>query len=138
MEGDPSVGGPRECSPVGVELEGQADEIVAVGLDEYSFDPVTLEVQAGTVTFEARNAGNEEHELAFLPGGGDVPLTDDGAPDEDALAEAGAFELEAFGPGQTCNATYAPRSRRLHPVLHCRGSRRGDPSVKGDAGSTRR
>ncbi len=34
-----------------------------------------------------------------------MPVTD-GAPDEDALAEAGAFELEAFGAGQTCNATY--------------------------------
>ena len=43
--------------------------------------------------------------MAFLPGGGDVPFTEDGAPDEDALAEAGAFELEGFGPDQTCNAT---------------------------------
>jgi plastocyanin len=58
------------------------------------------------VTFAAENTGAENHELAFLPGGGDVPLTGDGAPDEDALAAAGAFELEAFGPGQTCNATY--------------------------------
>ncbi|MBW3603992.1 MAG: hypothetical protein KY460_03590 [Actinobacteria bacterium] len=34
-----------------------------------------------------------------------MPFTD-GAPDEDALADAGAFELEAYGPGQNCNATY--------------------------------
>lgn len=44
--------------------------------------------------------------MAFLPGGGEVPLTDDGAPDENALGEAGAFELEGYGPGDTCNATY--------------------------------
>ena len=68
--------------------------------------PAAVEVAAGVVTFAASNAGTENHELAFLPGGGDVPLTEDGAPDEDALADAGAFELEAFGPGQTCNATY--------------------------------
>lgn len=75
-------------------------------LRDYEFDPSEIEVAAGTVTFEASNEGSENHELAFLPGGGDVPLTDDGAPDEEALGEAGAFELEAFGPDSTCNATY--------------------------------
>ncbi len=96
----------RGCEPVGTDLEGSADETVAVALDEYSFDPSTVEVAVGTVTFAATNVGEEEHELAFLPGGGDIPLTGGGEPDEDALAAAGAFELEAFGPGQTCNATY--------------------------------
>ncbi len=66
----------------------------------------SITVAAGVVTFAATNEGTENHELAFLPGGGEIPLTADGAPDEDALAAAGAFELEAFGPGQTCNATY--------------------------------
>lgn len=98
--------GEGECQPVGEDLEAQADETVAVTLDEYSFELDPPEAQAGIVTFEADNVGSEDHELAFLPGGGDVPLTDDGKPDEDALAEAGAFELEAFGPGQTCDATY--------------------------------
>ena len=59
------------------------------------------------VTFETVNNGDEAHELAFLPGGGEVPLTADGAPDEDALGEAGAFELEAYGPGQECDGTFA-------------------------------
>ena len=36
----------------------------------------------------------------------ETTATDDGAPDEEALGEAGAFELEAFPPGETCNATY--------------------------------
>lgn len=98
---------PRECEPVGEELESGADETVAIGLDEYAFDPSAIEVEAGVVTFAATNTGEEEHELAFLPGGGDIPLTAEGEPDEEALEVAGAFELEAFGPAQTCNATYA-------------------------------
>lgn len=96
----------RACAPVGAELEDEADATVEVALDEYAFSPAALEVGAGVVTFEARNVGEEEHELAFLPGGGEVPTDGQGVPDEDALAAAGAFELEAFGPDQTCNATY--------------------------------
>lgn len=94
------------CSPVGEDLEGDAAETVAVELQDYAFSPSTLEVSAGIVTFAAENTGSENHELAFLPGGGEVPLNDEGDPDEDALADAGAFELEAFGPGDTCNTTY--------------------------------
>jgi plastocyanin len=94
------------CTPVGTELEASADETVPIGLTEYAFDPATVEVAAGTVTFVATNQGGDNHELAFLPGGGDIPLTDAGAPDEDALAAQGAFELEAFPPGGSCNATY--------------------------------
>ena len=104
--GSASAVAEADCSPVGEELEGDATEVVEVGLDEYAFSPSELEVGAGTVTFAASNDGDEPHELAFLPGGGDVPLTEDGTPDEAALEEAGAFELEAFGPGQVCNATY--------------------------------
>jgi plastocyanin len=96
----------KECAPVGEELAADADTTVDVGLNDYSFDPSEIDVDAGVVTFAVTNEGGEAHELAFLPGGGDVPLTDDGAPDEDALAEMGAFELEAFGPGQDCAATY--------------------------------
>ncbi len=96
----------RSCSPVGTELEEEATMTVDVELDEYAFRPSSMAADAGVVTFTAANVGEEEHELAFLPGGGDVPLDDRGLPDEDALAEAGAFELEAFGPVQTCNATY--------------------------------
>jgi plastocyanin len=92
------------CNPVGEDLT--ADETVEITLVDYAFEPSAVEVAAGVVTFEATNGGSENHELAFLPGGGDVPRTEDGAPDEDALADAGAFELEAFGPGQSCDATY--------------------------------
>ncbi len=47
-----------------------------------------VEVGAGVFTFAAENIGTENHELAFLPGGGEVPLNGEGAPDEDALAAA--------------------------------------------------
>jgi plastocyanin len=104
--GSASSTGAAECSPVGEDLEADADETVDIGLVEYAFVPDVVEVDAGVVTFAATNDGAENHEVAFLPGGGDVPFTEDGAPDEDALAEAGAFELEGFGPDQTCNATY--------------------------------
>lgn len=95
-----------DCAPVNEDLEPDAVETVAIELQDYAFAPAAVAVDAGTVTFAANNTGSENHELAFLPGGGEVPLNDDGEPDEDALAAAGAFELEAFGPGDTCNATY--------------------------------
>lgn len=97
---------PAVCSPVGEALEPGAARTVAVGLQEFSFTPAQVDVAAGVVTFVATNAGTENHELAFLPGGGEVPLNPQGDPDEDALGAAGAFELEAFGPGGSCNATY--------------------------------
>ena len=96
----------RPCEAAGADLEADAAAEVAVELHEYEFTPALLEAPAGVVTFATENTGVEAHELAFLPGGGDVPLTEDGAPDEEALEEAGAFELEAYGPGKTCNATY--------------------------------
>jgi plastocyanin len=104
--GADSADEPAACSPVGEELAAGAARTIPVDLGEFSFSPATLETPAGVTTFAARNVGVENHELAFLPGGGDVPLTAAGEPDEDALGAAGAFELEAFGPDQTCNATY--------------------------------
>lgn len=96
---------PAECSPVGADLAGRAAEKVAVELRDFSFSPAMLSARAGVVTFNARNTGTENHELAFLPGGGEVPIRS-GEPDEAALEKAGAFELEAFGPGKSCDATY--------------------------------
>lgn len=94
------------CSPVGEDLAAEAQETIAITLADYRFDPAMVEVEAGVVTFDVTNDGSERHELAFLPGGGQVPLTQDGEPDEEALADAGAFELESFAAGGTCRATY--------------------------------
>lgn len=104
----PDTGGPngeRPCQPINSDLEAEADQVIEVAATEFSFGQPEFLADAGTITFEVANNGGEEHELAFLPGGGDVPYTD-GEPDEALLAAAGAFELEAFGPGQSCNATY--------------------------------
>ncbi len=98
--------GTAECAPVGEELEAEADETVEIELLDYAFAPGEIEVSEGIVTFATTNAGTENHELAFLPGGGEVPFIEDGVPDEDALASAGAFELEGYGPGESCDATY--------------------------------
>jgi plastocyanin len=95
-----------ECSPVGEDLQGEAIETVEIQLADYAFVPADGDAASGVVTFAATNVGQEAHELAFLPGGGEVPFTEDGAPDEEALAEADAFELEAFPAGDDCTATY--------------------------------
>lgn len=97
--------GELACAPVNPELESEAVETIEIAAVDYGYEPEAVEAPAGIVTFALDNQGAENHELAFLPGGGEVPFTD-GAPDEAALEEAGAFELEAFSPGQTCNATY--------------------------------
>jgi len=96
----------QDCAPVGEDLESQATDTVELQLADYAFEPDDIDVDAGVVTFATTNDGAEAHELAFLPGGGEVPFTEDGAPDEEALEAAGAFELEAYGPGRDCNATY--------------------------------
>lgn len=96
-----------ECEPVGEDLESEATTTVEIELADYEFVPSDITIdEAGVVTFAVTNTGDEPHELAFLPGGGEVPFTEDGQPDEAALEEMGAFELEAFGPGQDCEATY--------------------------------
>lgn len=104
--GSASASGVATCSPVGEDLEADAVETVGVELSDYAFGPTAIEAPVGILTFEASNIGEEDHELAVLPGGGDVPFTDEGVPDEAALEGAGAFELEAFPPGETCNATW--------------------------------
>lgn len=96
---------PAACSPVNEQLAADATATVDIVLTDFAFDQDRYEVEAGTITFAVTNNGSVNHEVAFLPGGGDVPYTD-GVPDEEALEAAGAFELEAFGSGQTCTATY--------------------------------
>ncbi len=113
----------KPCEAVGEDLEADADTTVELTLRDYEIDPDEVDVDAGVVTFATSNAGAEAHELAFLPGGGEVPFTEDGVPDEDALAEAGAFELEAYGPGQDCNATYdlAPGTYTMFCIVEAGG-----------------
>jgi plastocyanin len=112
-------GAARPCVPVDPDRESEADQVVSISLADYAFVPTEITVDAGTVTFEVENIGDEAHELAVLPGGGDVPFVE-GAPDEDALAAAGAFELESFDPGLSCNATFElePGTYTLFCIVH--------------------
>jgi uncharacterized cupredoxin-like copper-binding protein len=104
--GVPACGDERECQPIGEDLSGEPDHVVEVTLTDHRFAPNSFEVGAGTIRFATENIGSEAHELAVLPGGGDVPFTEDGEPDEEALKELGAFELESYSPGRDCAATW--------------------------------
>jgi plastocyanin len=101
-----SGSGVATCTPVGSELIDEADETVDIDLLDFAFDPPDIEVATGVVTFRATNEGENDHELAVLPGGGEVPFIEPGVPDEEARADAGAFELEGFPAGTTCDATW--------------------------------
>lgn len=61
--------------------------IVQVVVREYDFTPATMAVPAGTVTFEVRNSGTEEHEFEILQG------------------ESVVEEIEGLLPGQTKSLT---------------------------------
>jgi hypothetical protein len=92
------------CTPVGA---GGGTE-VAVTLAEWSVAPSPASVPAGTVTFQARNAGKENHELVVVKGDRPDGLpVKDGQVDEDGLPQ-GAFigEVEAFPAGETCPGTF--------------------------------
>ncbi|MEJ5256174.1 MAG: hypothetical protein WHS89_12570 [Acidimicrobiales bacterium] len=126
MTSTPNTTAPgRQCEAVGTDLASQATERVEVELADYVIVLQRPQIQAGTVTFVVTNIGTEDHELAFLPGGGSVPTLPDGSPDEDALEAAGAFELEAFGPGQTCEGTFqlAAGTYRLFCVVRSHDGR---------------
>ena len=59
--GTPSAGDPTPA-PSGVV------QVVAAKDSQYSFTPSTISVPAGTVTFQVRNAGTEEHEFEIFQG----------------------------------------------------------------------
>ena len=71
--------------------------------------PARADVPAGTVTFEARNTGEDAHELVVVRATdpASLPLAADGTVDEDKLPE-GAFvgEIEAFPAKQRCTGTF--------------------------------
>lgn len=92
------------CEPVG---DGKGTK-VEVTLDEWKIEPKTTSVQAGKVTFDVRNDGEELHELVVVRAASAKDLkVVDGKVDEEALP-AGAFigEVEAFPAGQSCEGTF--------------------------------
>ena len=91
------------CAPA----EEGAGQVVDVTLREWEV-AVASPPEAGAVTFEATNRGEETHELVVVrtddPSG--LPVTE-GRVDEDALPE-GAFlgEVEGLLAGDTCSLTF--------------------------------
>jgi iron uptake system component EfeO len=59
--GGGSAGSPGPSTPA-------PSGVVPVEAKEYSFGPAAITVPAGTVTFQVRNAGNEEHEFEIFQG----------------------------------------------------------------------
>jgi hypothetical protein len=95
------------CKPVGD--AATSDATIAVELKEWAVLPARADVPAGTVTFEARNTGEDAHELVVVRAADPaaLPLAADGTVDEEKLPE-GAFvgEIEAFPAKQTCTGTF--------------------------------
>ena len=87
---------------------------IDVRLDEFSIAPSISQVAAGKVTFVARNAGREEHEMVVVrtnkSGGGLLK--------GDEASEAGAVdEIPEFDAGQTKRLTL--KLQPGHYVLLC-------------------
>jgi hypothetical protein len=95
------------CKPIGD--AATSDATIAVELKEWAVLPARADVPAGTVTFEARNTGEDAHELVVVRATdpASLPLAADGTVDEEKLPE-GAFvgEIEAFPAKQTCPGTF--------------------------------
>jgi hypothetical protein len=95
------------CKPVGD--AATSDATIAVELKEWSVLPARADAPAGTITFEARNTGQDAHELVVVRADNPatLPLAADGTVDEAKLPN-GAFvgEVEAFPAGQTCQGTF--------------------------------
>ncbi len=71
------------------------------------------------VTFVTENVGSENHELAFLPGGGEVPFKDAGEPDEDACCRR-SLRAGGLRSRDELQRYLRPRPWDLHLVLHRR------------------
>ena len=95
------------CKPVGD--AATSDATIAVELKEWTVLPARADVPAGTVTFEARNTGEDAHELVVVRAAdpASLPLAADGTVDEEKLPE-GAFvgEIEPFPAKQHCTGTF--------------------------------
>jgi hypothetical protein len=99
-DGEEAGGGPTAG-------EEPAAGTVGVSLIEWSVVPDTTSVPAGTVTFEASNDGEEEHEFVVIRSDlepGSLPLTGDMIVDETQVEVLG--EIEEFAPGGTESASF--------------------------------
>jgi uncharacterized cupredoxin-like copper-binding protein len=95
------------CTPAGD--PSTAASHLAVALQDFTITPATPTAAAGTVSFDATNAGTHPHEIVVVKGvtADELPRADDGSIDEDKLpAGSEVGELEAFAPGNACSAVF--------------------------------
>lgn len=95
------------CRPVGD--ASTSDATIAVELKEWSVLPARADAPAGAITFEARNTGEDAHELVVVRAAdpATLPLAADGTVDEEKLPEGAVVgEIEAFPAKQTCTGTF--------------------------------
>lgn len=102
-----ATGEAAACKPVG--RPATADATITVALDEWSVSPERPQVGAGTVTFLARNTGEEPHELVVIraASAAELPTGPDGSVDESQLDQGQLIgEIEAFPAGQDCPGAF--------------------------------
>jgi hypothetical protein len=95
------------CKPAGD--ASTSDATIAVELKEWTVLPARADAPAGTITFEARNTGEDAHELVVVRATdpATLPLAADGTVDEEKLPEGALVgEIEAFPAKQTCTGTF--------------------------------
>ena len=100
--------------------EGSASTTIPVTLDEWSVLPEPASAEAGEVTFEISNAGEETHEFVVIKtdlGVLDVPTAEDGSVDEGAEGIEVIDKAEDIAAGASATLTVDLGSG--HYVLIC-------------------
>ena len=108
--GSASHAASEECEIVGG-TDSEHDAEVHVTLSEWAIELDETSVAAGNVKFEAKNDGEEPHELVIIKGAKPGDLTSaisDKGLDEEALPEGAEVlgEIEGFDSGRECAGTF--------------------------------
>lgn len=105
--GSGTASGPADCD-VAKGVAGAADGEVHAELTEYAIEIAEKSVKAGKLKFEAENAGKENHEIAIIRTDDvtKLPLSADGAVDDEAIGDSLIGEIERFAAGSECMGTF--------------------------------
>jgi len=72
-------------------VEAKKTTTVNVKLLEFKVKPKPASVKGGTVRFQVKNIGGEEHEFVVVKADAALPTASDGSVDEDAIPKADKF-----------------------------------------------
>ena len=108
--GTPVATEPEATEPAGTTPDASPSaNTIDVNLIEYTVDPDPDTATAGSVTFNARNTGAEEHELVVIRTDLDsagLPTAEDGSVDEAGEGIDVIGEIEEFAPGDEQTASF--------------------------------